>query len=235
MDFSRSQPTWDSVPSTTMPLNNSNENRPSSRFRRRSASQLALFCAERARLNWQLALAGVRSKEISNCSFDYDLSMMTDRRYLELFRFIRRSLEEIIRLFARPETKRRTAYIGYTNTSKLAGCLILARLSAPARWCDLERLFGRFAPQLSELFKKASKHFIDAQGNLIKSEIPTRFFNTNVERNSQRVYIKCLTLENIVGFIGGTVLDIARPEGRDSNQRVVYNGHKRKLRPSNRQ
>lgn len=37
-----------------------------------------------------------------------------------------------------------------------------------------------------------------------------------------------MALENVVGFIDGTVIDIARPYEQYSNQHIVYNGHKRK-------
>lgn len=69
---------------------------------------------------------------------------------------------------------------------------------------------------------------MDAQGYLVLSNITPRFFSPKSERYVQRIYGKRLVLDNIVEFIDGTVLRKAQPEGRDSNQRSVYNGHKRK-------
>lgn len=186
------------------------------------------FANDTSEAERQMALSCIRSNEISNSSFDFNLSMMTDRSCLELFRFNHANLNKIVPLLAWPEAKRRTTRNAYRTTPTIAACVLLRRLATPARWVDLEVLFGKFAAQLAEIFREALQLFLSAQGELLTGDIPQGFFSTNAERYSQRVYGKCLALENVVAFIDGTVLGIARPGGMDSNQRCVYNGHKRK-------
>lgn len=60
------------------------------------------------------------------------------------------------------------------------------------------------------------------------AKITGSFFERSTEQYSQTVYSKCRALENVVAFIDGSVLGVALPGGKDSNQRTLYNVHKRK-------
>lgn len=138
-----------------MPLNNINENRPSVWRRRPFSSRLALFAdghahpfvqiatvnaglqkfaANVSEAQEQLSLGSAQSREISSCSFEHNLLIMTDRAFLKMFRFNRASLDEVIPLLVWPVNKRRTSYNGYTIRPKLAACAVLCRLATPIRW-----------------------------------------------------------------------------------------------------
>lgn len=92
----------------------------------------------------KLRLGTSRYEEGSSMSFDTNLSMMSDRVCLDLFRFKRPNIERIVALLAWPDAKRPTYFIRYNSTPKLSVCIMLARLATPDRLCDMENVFGKF-------------------------------------------------------------------------------------------
>ena len=104
---------------------------------------------------------------------------------------------------------------------------MLRRLATPARWRDLEELFGKHGPQLSEIFWEALEHFIDVDEHLITSSISADFIQPRLAGYAEAIHAKSNTLATCIGFIDCTVLGIARPKGHLA-KRVVYNGHKQK-------
>jgi len=97
-------------------------------------------------------------------------------------------------------------------------------MSSPARWRDLEPLFGRSSSSLCELFYETIERLDIRWSNLLcvwRGDLM-------VERAAlyaQHVLEKGGGLDNCVGFIDGTGLFVARPGG--ALQRSVYSGHKR--------
>ena len=55
------------------------------------------------------------------------------------------------------------------------------------RWCDLDILFGKHAPQLSEIFREALQSFMEKSGDLITSPIPGEFFEQHTQRLASAV------------------------------------------------
>jgi len=103
-------------------------------------------------------------------------------------------------------------------------CIMLRRLSSPARWVDLEGLFGRrssalcaiFLETLEVLLTRWEGAFCSWRGDLMGERAGT--------------YAECVlekggAIDNCVGFMDGTGIFVARPG--EGLQRSVYSGHKR--------
>ena len=83
-------------------------------------------------------------------------------------------------------------------------------------------LFGRAPPQLSMIFNQTID-FIDTNwGHLLE------YFNQGwlsrpcLRTFSDSIYIRGEALDNVWGFLDGTVRPICRPKAQ---QRILYNGH----------
>ena len=105
--------------------------------------------------------------------------------------------------------------------------VVLRRLASPARWSDLEDLFGQHASELSEIFWEGLENLIDAHLHLISEPINQCFLASRAEIYAEAIYSRGNSLANCVGFIDGTVLGIAKAKGH-LTPCVAYNGHKRK-------
>ena len=105
--------------------------------------------------------------------------------------------------------------------------MVLRRLTAPARWADLQELFGKFGPQLSEILWKAIEHLLGSRGHLLTGSICATYLEPRLPCFAAAINRISKTLPNCVGFIDETVLGIARPRGTLA-PRFVHNGHKRK-------
>lgn len=110
----------------------------------------------------------------------------------------------------------------------LVTCVILRRLASPTRWDDLELLFGLRKEQLSEIFWEELLNFVAIWAELILEDVHKDFWSTRYQLYADAVQKKSHALDNVVAFIGGTNISIARPSGQDIDQRITYNGHKRK-------
>ena len=104
-------------------------------------------------------------------------------------------------------------------------CILLKRLAYPCRYVDMIPRFARAVPELCMVFNQVldyiDSHFghllQDLNQNWLAPEHLTVFANTISDKGA--------ALNNVWGFIDGTVRGISRPT---HNQRIVYNGHKRK-------
>lgn len=68
---------------------------------------------------------------------------------------------------------------------------------------------------------------MNSRGNLWDGFLHSQIFRERLEVYAEAVQEKAATSSDCIGFIDGTVIGIARPKG-SMQQRVVYNGHKRK-------
>lgn len=168
-----------------------------------------------------------RSNRISTADFSFNFNSFSEASCLSLFRFRKADLIRVVRLIGWPQEKVHTSRNRYSVSPILACCVMLRRIATPARWRDLEELFGKHGPQLSEIFWEAVVHFLEANEHLLTSPISADFFQPRLARYAEAIHAKSKTLDTCIGFIDGTVLGIARPKGNLA-QRVVYNGHKRK-------
>jgi nuclease HARBI1 len=88
-------------------------------------------------------------------------------------------------------------------------------------------IFGKHQSQLSEIFWEGLEHFVKHRGKLITGDISSALIDIRASEYANAVFEKVGALPNCVGFIDGTVIGISRP-GDLEEQRVLYNGHKRK-------
>jgi hypothetical protein len=107
-----------------------------------------------------------------------------------------------------------------------AVCIGLRRLSSPCRLADLEQFFERHSSAMSEIFWECVEELVGRQMHLVTSS------KVNLLASRSHTYAKAIfdrggPLDNCVGFIDCTKIQMARPGGRGSNQRANYSGHKR--------
>ena len=72
------------------------------------------------------------------------------------------------------------------------------------------------------------QHFLAERSELILVEPVGSFWAPRFEEYGEGVEKKSNALDNVVAFIDGTNLAVSRPSGENFDQRVLYNGHKRK-------
>ena len=104
-------------------------------------------------------------------------------------------------------------------------CILLKRLAYPCRFTDIVYQFGRNPTALSLIFSEVLDIVYDNNHHRLDQWNPTLLRPQKMQEYADAVHAKGAPLSNCFGFIDGTLRDISRPK---SNQRVVYNGHKRK-------
>lgn len=164
---------------------------------------------------------------ISSTSFDDVFMAMGDEQCLVNFRFERKDLLRIVKVVFPVSSRYSTQRNNYASTALLATCVILKRLSTPHRWTDVECLFRKHSPQLSEIFWEGIEDFVGVWKGLVTSPIGYRYTAEKASTLATCVAEKVSALENCIGFIDGTVIEIARPDDA-ALQNICYNGHKRK-------
>ena len=192
-----------------------------------SSSQALLFSFERYVLHdleTQRYLR--RNQRIHWTHFAFNFNSMTDASSLSLFRFRKKDVIRMVEAVAWPSSQVATARNRYSCSRILVTCVLLRRLCSPARWRDMELLFGRHAAQLSEIFWEGLEQFLNVRKHLITGDICKDFIEANAPFYAQAVRDKRNSLDKCVAFIDGTVIGIARPVQADV-QAIAYNGHKR--------
>ena len=147
---------------------------------------------------------------------------------LQLFRFRRVDIYRLVPFIAWPEAKQRTERNHYAVTPLLVTCVVLRRLASPTRWAELELLFGLQTSQLSEMFWEGMQHFLAERSELILGDPVGSFCAPRFDEYGEAVEKKSNALDNVVAFIDGTNLAVSRRSGENIDQRVLYNGQKRK-------
>lgn len=103
-------------------------------------------------------------------------------------------------------------------------CMLLKRFAYPCRYGDMIPLFGRSVPELCMITNQVLNYIFDTHCHRI-TEWNNYLLNPNLlELYAYSIHQKGAPLQNCFGFIDGTVRPICKPR---TNQRVVYNGHKR--------
>ena len=136
---------------------------------------------------------------------------MGDEQCLQHFRFLRKdllSVVDVVTLGPNSYSIRRNVY---SSTWLLATSVLLKRLSTPQRWVDLEIMFRKHTPQLSEVFRECSDDFVYRLGYLITGPIGAAYTSARASEWAEKVARKVGALKNCIGYIDGTVLEIAPP------------------------
>jgi len=160
-----------------------------------------------------------RTRAVSSSSFN--INSFSREESLSLFSF---RPADVGRLAGLLEVQGGSSRRGCKATPVEQLCVIVRRLSSPARWRDLEILLDRGRSSLCELFYepieqldvRCSGLLCSCRGDLMKERAAVY---------AQRVLEKGGPLDNCVGFIDGTGVFVARPGG--ALHRSVYSGHER--------
>lgn len=78
-----------------------------------------------------------------------------------------------------PAAKAKIAHNGFASNPLLSASIPLRHLNTVSRWMDMETLYGKHAPQLSEIFIVALHHFVNAQSHVIESIMDRNFMASN--------------------------------------------------------
>jgi len=175
---------------------------------------LRLLCVRR-----DISRCVARTWAVSSSSFN--INSFSTEESLSLFGF---KLADVRCVAGLLEVQGGSSRRRYKATPVEQLCVVLRRLSSPARWRDLEILFGRGRSSLCELFYETIQQ-MDVSCSGLLCSWRGDLMEERAEMYAQRVLEKGGALDNCVGFIDGTGLFVARPGG--AFQRSVYSGHKR--------
>eukprot|EP00171_Calliarthron_tuberculosum_P007558 IDg7558t1 len=103
---------------------------------------------------------------------------------------------------------------------------MLKRLSFPSRWTDLEHIFGMRASALCEVFWEVVESFVEARKHLLEV-FRSGLMGRRAEIYSAAIKERGAPLDNCVGFIDCTKIQMSRPGGSGAIQRSCFSGHKR--------
>ena len=149
-----------------------------------------------------------RSNRIVFSSLTFNFYAFRGVRCLFLFRFRKQDVIRMVTTIAwKGENKTNHRYI---CSPILVTCIVLCRLTTPARWRDMEMQFGKPGGQRSEMFWEGMELFLEARQHLLLSYIDSNFFSEKAELYACAIKNKCEALDNCTGFIDGTVIAIAQ-------------------------
>jgi DDE superfamily endonuclease len=180
------------------------------------------------RLQEQLIMQASFRRRIMMSSFN--INTLSDHECLSRFRFKRRDVGFISEIIGYEATghengRTKTARRRYRTDPVEATAIFLRRLGSPSRWVDLQLEFGKHIAALTEIFYHTLELFYSTLGTKLETW-PDRLVASRAAYYSQCVTEKGSLLPNVVGFIDGTAIEIARPSGL--SQRATYSGHKRR-------
>jgi hypothetical protein len=175
----------------------------------------------RARMN--LDLLQFRSLSISGASFN--LNAYDDATALRNFRFRVHEIGRCMVDFMGWSPRVRTSRNRYRCDATTATCIVLRRLATPFRWEDVELEFGMRASALSEVFWEAIESAKEKRASLL-TDFRYDLMDLKIEEYSEALG-QMIPLNNCVGFIDCTKIQVSRLGGPSANQRALFSGHKR--------
>ena len=152
----------------------------------------------------------------------FEFESCSVERFRELFRFEKQDVERLRMALGIPN---HMTAPNRSSWSGLEGLLILLRMLAyPTRRRDVERLFGRGRSTISVIFNTMLNLIYDRFSPLLLDLSANAWLTRDILYEACTVVGARCPLQNVWGFIDGTVRRSARPvEG----QRLFYSGHKR--------
>jgi len=170
-------------------------------------------------------LAGLRSAShlgIRVPIFRFTLESVCNEDCLHMFRFRRRDITRLTTALNIPDVVRGSNGTVACGTEAL--CILLRRLAYPNRLKDISDIFGRSTEELSILVNTLLKYIYEKFHYLL-SDLDQKWLDqSHLQEYTAAVHRRGAPLKNVFGFIDGTLRAMCRPS---SNQRHVYNGHKR--------
>lgn len=187
------------------------------------SSALHLSYTNMVRERREVVLRRQRSVSIASSDLSFNFNAMSWEDCHFNFRFNKEVILRMVRVMGwyRSSTLRNR----YAVTPLLATCFSIRRVASPDRWRVAVRFFGKHASQLGEIFLEGMEVFLEKRGHLLIGPLNDFFIGGRAERYARGVMEQTQALDNVIGFIDETVIEIAKP-GDEEQQRVVYNGHK---------
>ena len=106
-------------------------------------------------------------------------------------------------------------------------CVILKMLAFLCRYSDMMLRFARSVPQLIMICNETI-HWLDSKWRLQLTDLNQQWLTLqNLMSFAHSIYQNGAAFDNVWDFVDGTLRSMVRPF---QNQRVTYNGHKRKHR-----
>ncbi|OWZ03864.1 hypothetical protein PHMEG_00024333 [Phytophthora megakarya] len=152
----------------------------------------------------------------------FNINAVSEKDCIDRFRFNKFQLAYLLMSFRIPAFFQLDE--GYRVSGIEALCIVLERMSCPARWREQVKKFGRSESNLSSIFYFVCEHISCRCAPLLRGDWDR--VSTRLEDFASVIRAKCSELSNLWGFIDGTVRKICRP-GNGTEQRAMYNGHKR--------
>ena len=152
----------------------------------------------------------------------FDLDDMEDDECLAEFRVRKRDIPLLEEALQIPEefTLEQRSVVGGTEGL----CMLLKRLTYPCRYGDMLPRFGRPVSVLCMATNWVLDHIYAIHHRRINHWNAEILSPAALQVYADIIHQKGAPLQNCFGFIDGTVRPIARP---GTNQRIMYNGHKR--------
>ena len=154
----------------------------------------------------------------------FDLSEMSHDDCIAEFRFRKHDIPKLVNVLQLPPEIRCTLYNNFKITSTEALCILLKRLAYPCRYSDMIYRFGRAVSQLSMVFNQMLDILDNHFGRLLQDMNQPWFNPHNLQLFADSIYRKGAALDNVWGFIDGTVKPCSRTK---LFQRQLYNGHQK--------
>lgn len=168
----------------------------------------------------QVLLMMRRSRTVMTTVFN--LNAFSEQECLILYRFKK---HDIGRLTDMIDFSGVTDRNGYSCSPVQATCVFLHRLGAPIRLKEMEKTYGLFESQLSEVFWELVELFVNKFQYTL--ELRTQLIHTRAQMYAEAISEQGSPLDSVFGFIDCTKIRMCRPGGPPLNQRSVYSGHKR--------
>ena len=169
-----------------------------------------------------IARISIRSLTISANYFN--LNIFTEQESLSLFRLRTKEIVKVADVLGwrACNTTRNRSRCNIMN----ATCIVLRRIASPCRWVDMGFMFRMHASRLREVFWKVIETFVSLRGGLFES-FHSDIINQRASLYAEAIHTKVAPLDNCLGFIDCTKIQMRRPGGSSMNQRSCYAGHER--------
>ena len=152
----------------------------------------------------------------------FDLDRLDDAESWAQFRFNKNDIYRLQEVLQIPDTISTSNHMRVDGVEAL--CIFLKRFTYPCRYVDLIPHFGRAVPDYSIISSQIMDHIYSTFSHLLSDFNLPILSQNKLEEYCDVIHAKGAPLTNCFGFVDGTVRPICRP---GTNQRVVYNGHKR--------
>ena len=152
----------------------------------------------------------------------FTLQDKTEAQYKTDFRFEKYEIPLLVDVLGLPDEIKCKQGTICDSTEGL--CIVLKRLVYPYRYSELISIFGRPVPEISMISNTVIDFIFEHHGRWISEWNHTILNHHALQTYVEAVSDKGAALGNCFGFVDGTVRPICRP---NTNQRIVYNRHKR--------